>query len=616
VSALRERVAAAAGSLPRWRWGPVELPALALVVAAAFAVSWWAGPSGALKYTTWTLYGLLALSLVLVWGKGAIFSFGQAALFGVGGYVYGIAAINLLPHTGETLSAVAIAVVASALFAGIVGWFMFYGNLGEVYVAIVTLALSLVMLILIGSTSDPKYHVGDAVIGGYNGLIGVPALTLPGSDRVPLEPSALLVACVLVAGTVAVALHWMMRRPFGRVVTALAENELRTELLGYDTRRTKLIVFMIGGAIAGLAGAGYAASNLFINPTVFGLQQAALVVIWALIGGRSALTGAFVGVVLIEAITSQLGGSAGDWTPIVLGVLLIGAVLVLPQGVVPAAGGLWRRLTAGARSAPAGAPGAPAFAGLPAAARAVDGAGPPELAVEALGKRFGGLVAVDDVDLTFAPRGVHCLVGPNGAGKSTFFNLLVGIERPSDGRIRLGGRTISRRQPHSRARAGLGIKRQVASVYPEASVFDNVWIAAYADARSARAADERAAEILDWLALADHADVPASALAHGHKQLLEIGMVLAARPAVVLLDEPTAGMTAEETSRIAELVTALGDHCTVIVVDHDMGFVRQLEAPVIVFHRGKVFARGSIDELRSDERVLDIYLGRAAHAEA
>jgi branched-chain amino acid transport system permease protein len=166
---------------------------------------------------------------------------------------------------------------------------------------------------------------------------------------------------------------------------------------------------------------------------------------------------------------------------------------------------------------------------------------------------------------------------------------------------------------HDRVRNGLGIKLQVASIFTELSVLENLWLAAYGRRRDKAAADLRSAEMLDWLALAHRADDIAGSLSHGQKQWLEIGMVIAAEPSVVLLDEPTAGMTREETARMAAMVRLLGQSVSVIVVEHDMEFVRALDVPVTVFHQGNVFASGSLEELRRDERILDIYLGRQGH---
>ena len=604
---------------------PGEILVLVGVVVAAILAGNVASEFQANEWTLWVLYGLLALSFTFIWGHGGIFSFGQAAFFGIGGYAYSVVAINLLPHTNETITAVLAGALAGAVAAGLVGYFIFYGDVNDVAVAIITLAFSLVLLTVMSGTADPKYHIGAAQLGGYNGMVGVPPLTvgLPGGTPSILDYRSMLTVFGIAAGVIAIGVHILLRRPFGRVVGALRVNELRTLLLGFDVRRYKLATFMLGGAIAGLAGAGYAAWGTFINPSVFGLQQAAFVAIWVLLGGRTSLLGAFVGVVLVEELTSTLGGSGGDSTPIVLGAVLIAVVLLLPAGIVPTLQQWARRLLPrlGAAAAPVAAT-KPSAGSTEATAPLLAGAQPLEqggggetLRAADLGKRFGGVRALSDVSVDFPGRGLQCLIGPNGAGKSTFFHLLSGRYRPSAGEVVLDGRRITSWRPDRRARAGLGIKLQVPSLYHELSTGENMWLAAYARTRSARRAKERAAEMLGWLGLSDRAAEPASALSHGQQQWLEIGMVVATEPKVILLDEPTAGMSPEETQRTARLVTTLAEQAAVIVVEHDMDFVRELDAPVMMFHEGSVFAHGSISELREDERILDIYLGRPVGVE-
>lgn len=570
-------------------------------------------------WSQWITYGLLALSLAFVWGRGGLFSFGQAAFFGIGAYTYGIVAINLVGSTGESVSAVLAAVLAATLVSGLLGYFMFYGNVGGVYVSIITLATSLVLLTVMSSTAGPQYHIGAALLGGYNGMTGIPPLTVgTPSNSITLTVNQTFLVFIITAVVVTVCLRILMRRPFGRIVTALRNNESRTQLLGYDVRRYKLFTFMIGGCIAGLAGAGYAAWGMFINPVVFGLQQAALVAIWVLMGGRASFVGAFVGVVLISQLSSTVGGSGGTATPIVLGAVLIVVVLFLPAGVVPSLSSLVTRLLPSRWASKTQEPlprSTATLTGAPidsAGGVAEEGGG---LVATDLIKRFGGLTAVNGVSATFARTGVHCLIGSNGAGKSTFFNLLVGRYRPTSGKVTYLGADVTRWRPDRRARHGMGIKLQVASLYMEATAHENIWLAAYAGSRNVKDADARTEEVLDWLGMQDRRHHLAGVLSHGEKQWLEIGMVVAARPSVILLDEPTAGMTREETARTADLVRTLGQSAAVIVVEHDMEFVRALDCPVTMFHEGKVFATGTLDELRADERVLEIYLGRTADAE-
>ncbi len=590
----------------------VGVGAVLLVVGLALAAT--VPDYRAQEWALWVIYGLLALSFTFVWGHAGIFSFGQAAFFGVGGYAYGITGIDLSGRTNETISGLVAAAAVAAVFAAALGYFIFYGNVGDVYVAIITLAVTLVLLTVMSSTADPKYHVGAAALGGYNGLVGVPPLMLPGADGpVLLGSNALLAACVVLAVVVAVLLSVLRRRPFGRIVAGVRENELRTSLLGYDVRRYKLASFVIGGAVAGLAGGLYAAWGLFISPAVFGLQQAALVAIWVLVGGRDSILGAFLGVALVQGLSSTLGGTGGSATPIVLGAVLIAVVLVLPQGIVPTTAALLRRSVPALRPGgkPAGAVKLPRPE-LPARSTALP---PQSLEAVDLHKTFGGVQALRGASLELPARSVQCLIGPNGAGKSTCFNLLTGRYRPTKGQVRMGSTDITRLRPDQRARLGMGIKLQVPSFYATLTARENVWLAAYARLRDRGAAEVRAGAVLAWLELTPKAELTAGSLSHGEQQWLEIGMVVAGEPVVVLLDEPTAGMGREETLRTVELIRLLAVDATVVVVEHDMEFVRVLDAPVTMFHEGRVFARGSISELRADERVLDIYLGRTATAD-
>lgn len=567
------------------------------------------------EWALWVIYGLLGLSFTFVWGHAGIFSFGQAAFFGVGGYAYGVTGINLSLSTNETLTGLVAAAAVAALFAAALGYFIFYGNVGDVYVAIITLAVTLVLLTVMSSTADPKYRVGAAALGGYNGLVGVPPLMLPGTDGpILLGSNALFAACLSIAVVVAVLLSILRRRPFGRIVAGVRENELRTALLGYDIRRYKLASFVIGGSVAGLAGGLYAAWGLFINPAVFGLQQAALVAIWVLVGGRDSIIGAFVGVALVQGLSSTLGGSGGSATPIVLGVVLIAVVLVLPRGVVPTVADLLRRVIPPLRNSVAtsvaeGEAAGPDIHTLLSDRRS--GLNPQSLEAVDLHRSFGGVQALRGVSFSLPARTVQCLIGPNGAGKSTCFNLLTGRYRPTKGTVWLGATDVTRLRPDQRARLGIGIKLQVPSYYAPLTAFENVWLAAYARLGDVRSADARAKAILGSLGLTPRSGVVAGSLSHGEHQWLEIGMVVAGDPVVILLDEPTAGMSRDETLRTVELVRALATDATLVVVEHDMEFVRALDAPVTMFHEGKVFTRGTVEELRTDDRVLDIYLGRA-----
>jgi len=227
--------------------------------------------------------------------------------------------------------------------------------------------------------------------------------------------------------------------------------------------------------------------------------------------------------------------------------------------------------------------------------------------------RFGGVTAVDGVSLRLRRGELRCLIGPNGAGKSTFFKCLSGQLVPTEGEILLRGDPIEGLPLHAVARLGVGIKTQVPSLMNALSVRENLWLSARSlRQRSALQVQQRVDELAEQLGLGAQLGRDAGALAHGQRQMVELGVVLARDPWLVLLDEPAGGLTRDEVHRMAELVRALTAQATVVVVEHDMNFVREIADTVTAFHRGRVLAEGTADAVLSDERVRDVYLGRAA----
>lgn len=239
------------------------------------------------------------------------------------------------------------------------------------------------------------------------------------------------------------------------------------------------------------------------------------------------------------------------------------------------------------------------------------------LEVRGLSKRFGGVEAVRDVQLRIEAGERHCIVGPNGAGKSTFLGLLTGDVRPTAGQIWLDDRRTDLLAPHEMARLGMMRKFQVPSIFPDLSVRANLAVAASGcDSLRrllwpARADESTISETLERIRLTDAADVPAGELAHGSIQWLEIGMVLINRPRVLLLDEPTAGMTPAETMDTAALLLEVGEDtgAAMIIVEHDMDFVKRIGERVTVLHKGEVLTQGTHDEVVDDPRVREVYLG-------
>ncbi len=239
--------------------------------------------------------------------------------------------------------------------------------------------------------------------------------------------------------------------------------------------------------------------------------------------------------------------------------------------------------------------------------------GVPVLQTVGLEKRFGGVHAIAGVDFSLAEGELRCLIGPNGAGKSTFFKMVTGQIAPTAGRIVFAGTDITRAAAHEIGRLGIGIKNQVPDVFDGLTVRENLWLAVRrgnAIAATRRIIDD----LMQRLQLGDIAQRLVGELAHGQRQWVEIGMVLARQPRLVLLDEPSAGMSAEETSRTAALIREVNKTTTMIVVEHDMQFIRQIATKVTVFHQGRILVEDVFDRIMTNTAVRDVYLGRQAAA--
>lgn len=289
--------------------------------------------------TIYVSLAILALSLGLVWGYGGILCFGQAAFFGLGGYVYAVAAINL----GDSTPAVALALAIPALVAAVLGWFMFYGRVSDVYLGVITLTFTLILFKFISSTAGEEWTIGTAPLGGFNGIPATPPLNMPGDPATLLFPEQVFtVAALALTACYAIAKLLLMTH-FGRTVVAVRENELRAELLGYDSRLIKLVVFTVGGAMAGLAGILFA-NCVFVSPTMFSLSYASQTIVWVIVGGLGTLIGPIVGCILLQMLTAWAGTLQGLNANLVLGVILILAVLLLPKGLLPTLADLLARL--------------------------------------------------------------------------------------------------------------------------------------------------------------------------------------------------------------------------------------------------------------------------------
>lgn len=227
--------------------------------------------------------------------------------------------------------------------------------------------------------------------------------------------------------------------------------------------------------------------------------------------------------------------------------------------------------------------------------------------------RFGGVTAVNNVDFTLRERELRCLIGPNGAGKSTFFKCLTGqyILKQDNGRVYIRGQDVTGWRPYEIVRLGVGIKTQVPSVMNGLTVYENIWLSAR-KVNDRPAAGTETKRVIEELELGTLSRRLVGEMAHGERQIVELGIVMAQRPALVLLDEPAAGITGAESEKLVKLIHRMNESAALIVVDHDMQFVRMLNADITVFHQGSVLIEGAADTVLSDKKVREVYVGNRA----
>lgn len=316
--------------------GPAFWGLFALVLAAALAYPLFSDGYTVGNTVYFFVWVFIALSLCVIWGYGGSLSFGQTAFFGIAGYGYGVLTINFGSAYGFTLLALVIAVAIAALFAVLLGYFMFFGRIAGVFLGIVTLAVTLMLERFMAQTAGPEWHIGSARLNGFNGMSAMPPLTIPW----PGEPIVLFADVglyYLVLGLlvfVYLALRILMNSSFGNVIVAIRENPERAEMLGYDIRKYQLITFVIGAALAGLSGVLYTVWGQYITPSSMGMTAAALPLIWVAVGGRSDLTSTVIGTLVVLAAFQALTIYGSQYALVFMGVLLVLTVLIAPNGLV------------------------------------------------------------------------------------------------------------------------------------------------------------------------------------------------------------------------------------------------------------------------------------------
>lgn len=284
------------------------------------------------------IYAMLGLSLGLIWGYGGILCFGQAAFFGLGAYTYAIAAINF----GESTIPMVLGILVPAAFALMLGAMMFYGRLGDVYLGVITLVVTLILFKFMNSTAGPQYVIGNARLGGFNGIPGFQTLNVPGYPDAYLWGDSLFYVVAGAMLLVYLFVTWLLKSSFGRIAVGIRENETRISLMGYDIRARKTILFAIGASIAGLAGAFFANWAEIVTPGLFSLSQSAEIIIWCIVGGLGTRFGPMIGAAGLAYLKFLLGQQSMIDNTLIMGLILVLFVLFLPKGLVPAIAGSFR----------------------------------------------------------------------------------------------------------------------------------------------------------------------------------------------------------------------------------------------------------------------------------
>jgi branched-chain amino acid transport system permease protein len=604
--------------LTRW------LPELSMVVALSilpFVFDRWLGSVD--LFTRILIWGVFGLGFDLLFGRTGLLSFGQAAFYGTGGFV--TAYLLTSGDLDNVWLAMAIGVAAAAAFSVLVG-FLALRRVG-IYFTMITLAFGELSYFLENSPLAK-------LTGGENGLPGVPAPTIDlGGLHYSFAgswPSYQLVAGFFFIGFVLV--RFVLLSPVGAVLTAIRQNPQRTAALGHDVRAYKLAVFVLAAAFAGCGGALLGIFQSYMPPDAFALETSGQLVIQTVIGGAGTLIGPAVGAAIWLTLRDllQTVPAIGDLWKFILGFLFVLLVTFMPNGVVGTIMRLWVRYWPRAPAAPAAAdrPGDAAarealLAPLPPALGRVSAS---SLALEAraVSKSYGGIHAVEGVSLALPQGRFHAIIGPNGAGKSTFLRLLAHEEAPNSGQILLHGIDIAGADVTAAYQAGIAKSYQINQLFPQLTVRQNLRIGALGRERGRmrfdifRAAESFAnaeavvAALIAELDLAACADLAVNILPYGEKRRLEIGLALASRPSVLLLDEPLAGLSPAEREDVKRLIRNLSKGRTIILVEHDMDAVFALAEQITVLHEGRKLAEGSPKEISNDPRVKEAYLGGAA----
>jgi branched-chain amino acid transport system ATP-binding protein/branched-chain amino acid transport system permease protein len=588
-------------------WADVRtLPILALIVVA-FGIAAAGNPTFAQAGTYAAIFAIAAIGLSLLLGNVNQISLGQAGFFGIGAYA--VASLTTTWNLPAWLSwpLAALIGIAIATLVGLGLGFIALRFRGH-YLAMATLAFG---LICVGVFHETKF------LGGAIGIQDIPyprfgPLTISGYP-------AYWFAWTLALGAALLTLN-LLRGRSGRAFETIRNDELAAEVLGVPTRRYKIFAFAYAGALAGLGGAIYAAFLGIVVPDAVSVQLSISLLLMVVLGGSGGVSGALIGAAFLGFLDIS-GHQFENTREVAYGLLVIIVVIAAPGGAF----GLIRLRFKPANIAPRSeSAGTIVVMQRPIAPPRAD---EPPLTVSHVTKRFGGLVAVNDVSFTLTRGTLTSLIGPNGAGKTTLFNAINGIGRLTEGSVAIAGIDVTGWQPHRIAALGVARTFQNARLFGEMTVLENVVAGAFRTERTSFGADllalpssrrsehgatDRARETLAQLGLEPLAATLAKDLAFGDRRRVELARATASNPWLLLVDEPAAGLNASErTALTADLLKLRDAGMTLLLIEHDMRLVMSISERVMVLEFGTMIADGAADAVRNDPRVVAAYLGTA-----